>query len=86
LNQSYRLFRLFTAMLLTLGVIWLNSVLVGSFLVLEFLTVSGLSAVLAFGSLEFGGIGNFTIVDSRSGLMDKRNQYGRIVLGVAHEG
>ena len=86
MNQSYRLFRLFTAMLLTLGVIWLNSVLVGSFLVLEFLTVSGLSAVLAFGSLEFGGIGNFTIVDSRSGLMDKLNQYGRIVLGVAHEG
>ena len=73
-------------MLLTLGVIWLNSVLVGSFLVHEFLTVSGLSTVLAFGSLEFGGIGNFTIVDSRSGLMDKRNQYGRIVLGVAHEG
>lgn len=73
-------------MLLTLGVIWLNSVLVGSFLVLEFLTVSGLSAVLAFGSLEFGGIGNFTIVDSRSGLMDKLNQYGCIVLGVAHEG
>jgi hypothetical protein len=86
LKQSYLLFRLITAMLLPLGVIWLNSVLVASSSVLEFLAVSGLIAVLVVGSVELGGAGNFAIFDSRSGLMDKLNQYGRTVLGVAHEG
>jgi hypothetical protein len=86
LKQFYLLFRLITVMLLTLGVIWLNSVLVANSPVLEFLAVSALSAVLVVGSLGLGGAGNFTVFDSRSGLMDKLNQYGRTVLGVAHEG
>ena len=63
MNQSFLLFRLITAMLLPLGVIWPNSILVGSSPALEFLAVSVLSAVWAVGSLEFGGTGNFTIVD-----------------------
>ena len=86
LKQSYLLFRLITVMLLSLGVIWLNSFLVATSSVLEFLAVSGLSAVLVVGLAWFGGAGNFAIFDSRSGLMDKLNQYGRTVLGVAHEG
>jgi hypothetical protein len=86
LKQSYLLFRLITAMSLPLGVIWLNSVLVASSQVLEFLAVSALSAVLVVGSLGLGGAGNFVVFDSRSGLMDKLNQYGRTVLGVSHEG
>jgi hypothetical protein len=81
LKQSYLVFRLITAMLLPLGVIWLKSVLAVSFPVLEFLTVSALSAVLVVGSLGLGGAGNFTTFGSRSGLMDKLNQYGRTVLG-----
>ena len=40
LEQSYLVFRLITAMLLPLGVIWLNSVLVVNSPVLEFLTIS----------------------------------------------
>ena len=40
LQQSYLVFRLITAMLLPLGVIWLNSVLVVNSPVLEFLTIS----------------------------------------------
>jgi hypothetical protein len=86
LKQSYLIFRLITAMSLPLGVIWLNSVLVASSPVLEFLAVSALSAVLVVGSLGLGGAGNFVVFDSRSGLMDKLNQYGRTVLGVSHEG
>ena len=86
LKQSYLLFRLITVMLLPLGVIWLNSVFVASSPVLEFLVVGGLSAVLVVGSVWLGRDGNFDIFDSRSGLMDKLNQYGRTVLGVAHEG
>jgi hypothetical protein len=86
LKQSYLLFRLITAMSLPLGVIWLNSVLVANSSVLEFLVVSGLSAVLVVGSVGLGRAGNFAIFDSRSGLMDKLNQYKSSVLGVAHEG
>ena len=86
LKQSYLVFRLITAMSLPLGVIWLNSVLVASSPVLEFLVVSGLSAVLVVGSVGLGRAGNFAIFDSRSGLMDKLNQYKSSVLGVAHEG
>ena len=86
LKQSYLLFRLITAMLLTLGVIWLNSVFMASSPVLEFLVVSGLSTVLVVGSVGLGRAGNFAIFDSRSGLMDKLNQYKSSVLGVAHEG
>jgi hypothetical protein len=81
LKQSYLIFRLITAMSLPLGVIWLNSVLVASSPVLEFLAVSALSAVLVVGSLGLGGAGNFTTFGSRSGLMDKLNQYVRTVLG-----
>jgi hypothetical protein len=40
LQQSCLVFRLITAMLLTLGVIWLNLVPVVSFPVLKFLTIS----------------------------------------------
>jgi hypothetical protein len=40
LQQSHLVFRLITAMLLPLGVIWLNSVLVVNSPVLEFLTIS----------------------------------------------
>ena len=86
LKQSHLIFRLITAMLLHLGAIWLNTVLVASSPVLEFLVMSGLSAVLVVGSVGLGRAGNFAIFDSRSGLMDKLNQYGRTVLGVAHEG
>ena len=46
LKQSYLLFRLFTAMLLSLGVIWLTSVLVIGSPVVEFLAASGLSVLL----------------------------------------
>ena len=56
LKQFYLLFRLFTAMLLSLGVIWLR------------------------------GAGSGANFDSRSGLMDKLNQYKNSGLGVAHEG
>ena len=86
LKQSYLVFRLFTAMLLSLGVIWLNSVLVMGSPVIEFLAASSLSAVLVVGLVWLRGAGNFAIFDSRSGLMDKLKQDGRTVLGVAHEG
>ncbi len=81
LKQSYLLFRLITAMSLPLGVIWLNSFLVANPSVFEFLVVSGLSAVLVVGSVGLDRAGNLAIFDSRSGLMDKLNQYGRTVLG-----
>lgn len=78
LNQFHLLFRLITAMLLTLGVIWLNSILAGNFLALGFLA---LSAVLVVGLVWLGGAGTFTIFASRSSLMDKLNLYGCTVLG-----
>ena len=86
LKRLYLLFRLITAMLMPLSVIWLNLVLVANSLVLEFLAVSALSAVLVVSSLGLTETGNFTIFDSCGGLMEKLNQYGRTVLGVAHEG
>ena len=86
LKQIYLLFRLITAMLMPLSVIWLNSVLVANSLVLEFLVLSALSAVLVVSSLGLTEAGNFTLFDSCGGLMEKLNQYGRTVLGVAHEG
>ena len=52
LNQSYLLFRLFTAMLLSLGVIWLTSVLVIGSPVVEFLAASGLSVLLVVGLVD----------------------------------
>ena len=79
-------FQPFTAMLLPLGVIWLKSVLVMGSPVIEFLAASSLSAALFVGLVWLRGAGNCAIFDSRSGLMDKLNQYGRTVLGVAHEG
>ena len=86
LKQSGPLFRLFTAMLLPLGVIWLKSVPVTGSPVSEFLVVNGLIAVLIVGLVGLGGAVNGAIFDSRSGLMDKFNQYESSVLGVAHEG
>ena len=49
LKQAYLLIRLFTAMSLSLGVIWLKSVLVMDSPVTVLLTASGLSAVLVVG-------------------------------------
>ena len=73
LQQSNLVFRLITAMLLPLGVIWLNSVLVVNSPVLEFLAASSLSAVLVVGLVWLRGAGNCATFDSRSGLMDKLN-------------
>ena len=73
LKQPYLLFRLITAMLLSLGVIWLKSVLVMGSPVIEFLAASSLSAVLVVGLVWLRGAGNCAIFDSRSGLMDKLN-------------
>jgi hypothetical protein len=75
LKQSYLLFSLFTAMLLSLGVIWLKSVLVMGSPVIEFLAASGLSTVLVVGLVWFRGAGNGAFFDSRSGLMDKFNLF-----------
>ena len=86
LNQSYLLFRLFTATLLSLGVIWLTSVLLMGSPVVEFLAASGLSVLLVVGLVWPGRSGNCVLFDSGSGLMDKLNQYKNSVLGVAHEG
>ena len=80
LKQPYFLFSLFTAMLLSLGVIWLKSVLVMSSLVSELLVASGLSAVLVVGLGGLGGAVNGAIYGSLSGLMDKFNQYESSVL------
>ena len=52
LKQSYLLFRLFTAMLLSLGVIWLTSVLLMGSPVVEFLAASGLSVLLVIGLMD----------------------------------
>jgi len=52
LKQSCLLFRLFTAMLLSLGVIWLSSVLLMGSPVVEFLAASGLSVLLVVGLMD----------------------------------
>ena len=52
LKQSCLLFRLFTAMLLSLGVIWLTSVLLMGSPVVEFLAASGLSILLVVGLMD----------------------------------
>jgi len=52
LKQSYLLFRLFTAMLLSLGVIWLTSVLLMGSPVVEFLAASGLSVLLVIDLMD----------------------------------
>ena len=86
LKQPYLLIRLFTAMLLSLGVIWLTSVLLMGSPVVEFLAASGLSVLLVVDLVWPGRSGNCVLFDSGSGLMDKLNQYKSSVLGVAHEG
>ena len=52
MKQSYLLFRLFTAMLLSLGVIWLTSVLLMGSPVVEFLAASGLSVLLVIDLMD----------------------------------
>ena len=52
LKQLYLLFRLFTARLLSLGVIWLTSVLLMGSPVVEFLAASGLSVLLVVGLMD----------------------------------
>ena len=52
MKQSCLLFRLFTAMLLSLGVIWLTSVLLMGSPVVEFLAASGLSVLLVVGLMD----------------------------------
>ena len=75
LKQPGPLFRLFTAMLLPLVVIWLKSVPVTGSPVSEFLVVSGLSAVLFVCLVGLGGAVNGAIFDTRNGWMDKLHQY-----------
>ena len=52
LKQPYFLFSLFTAMLLSLGVIWLTSVLLMGSPVVEFLAASGLSVLLVIDLMD----------------------------------
>lgn len=80
MKQPGSLFSLFTAMLLSLGVIWLKSVAVLGSLVSEILVVSGMSAVLVVGLVWLGRAVNDAICGSRSSLMDKFNQYASSVL------
>ena len=86
LKQSYLLFRLITAMSLSLGVIWLKSILVMGLPEIKFLAASGVSTVLVFGLTWLGRPIGRAVCDSRSNLMDKLIQSKSSLLGVAHEG